>query len=171
MTLNSSTRLIVPSRIQAAARSLNRAILPCSHACGYMPKQQCSACSSDMLKNVRWWPDATREDLYTAMLFTVCLFVWDDTIDTNEHVLASDFGKANLWRQQSLEYFKYHLKLSEPEKDEPYCPDNVCLLFKEFGERFCQSFGEGMSPSLAQLSPRRLVSTSNTTSIPWLITP
>lgn len=81
------------------------------------------------------------------MLFTVCLFVWDDTIDTNEDALASDFEKASVWRQQTLTYFKYHLKLSPSESDEPYCPDDVCLLFKEFGERFCANFGEGMFPA------------------------
>ncbi|KAJ4385802.1 hypothetical protein N0V93_010233 [Gnomoniopsis smithogilvyi] len=89
-----------------------------------------------------WWPDAEWEDLYTAMLFTVCLFVWDDTIDTNEDTLASDFQKASVWRQQTLAYFKHHLKLSPSESQEPYCPDDVCLLFKEFGERFCANFGE-----------------------------
>ncbi|CAN8101905.1 unnamed protein product [Discula destructiva] len=89
-----------------------------------------------------WWPTADWENLYTAMVFTVCLFAWDDTIDTNENSLASDFEKAALWRQQSLAYFKYHLKLSPQEKDEPHCPDNICILFKEFGQRFCESFGE-----------------------------
>lgn len=78
------------------------------------------------------------------MLFTVCLFVWDDIIDTNEHVLASDFEKANVWRQQSLVYFKYHLRLSSSRSGEPYCPDNICVLFKEFGQRFCHKFGKGM---------------------------
>lgn len=75
------------------------------------------------------------------MIFTVCLFVWDDTVDTNEEDLASDFSKATLWRQQSLAYFKYHLQLS-PEQQEPECPDTVCLMFKEFGERFCANFGD-----------------------------
>ncbi|ROV93155.1 hypothetical protein VMCG_08735 [Cytospora schulzeri] len=88
-----------------------------------------------------WWPDAAWEDIYTAMLFTVALFVWDDTIDTNEHMLASDFERAELWREQSLCYFKYHLQLS-PQGTEPYCPDDICLLFKEFAERFCNDFGE-----------------------------
>lgn len=77
------------------------------------------------------------------MLFTVALFVWDDTIDTNEHMLASDFQRAELWREQSLCYFKYHLRLS-PQGLEPYCPDDICLLFKEFAERFCDKFGEGV---------------------------
>lgn len=88
-----------------------------------------------------WWPDAAWDDIYTAMLFTVALFVWDDTIDTNEHMLASDFESAELWREQSLSYFKYHLQLS-PQGVEPYCPDDICLLFKEFAERFCKEFGE-----------------------------
>lgn len=78
------------------------------------------------------------------MLFTVCLFVWDDTIDTNEDALASDFEKATVWRQQTLAYFKYHLKLCPSENNEPHCPDDVCLLFKEFGKRFCANFGDGM---------------------------
>ncbi|KAF3766767.1 terpenoid synthase, partial [Cryphonectria parasitica EP155] len=89
----------------------------------------------------RWWPDAAWEDLYSATLFTVCLFIWDDTIDTNEHFLASDFDKANIWRKQSLEYFEYHLGLLE-EEDEPESPDDACLLFKEFGKRFCSKFGQ-----------------------------
>lgn len=89
-----------------------------------------------------WWPDAEWEDLYTAMLFTVALFVWDDTIDTNEHALASDFERAEVWRGQSLSYFRYHLKLS-PQDVEPQCPDEICLLFKEFAERFCEKFAEG----------------------------
>ncbi|KAG8160934.1 hypothetical protein KVR01_009198 [Diaporthe batatas] len=87
-----------------------------------------------------WWPSANWEDLYTAMLFTVALFVWDDTIDTNEHILASDFAKAEVWRNQSLDYFRYQLQLSPNEK-EPYLPDDICLLFKEFAERFCKNFG------------------------------
>lgn len=78
------------------------------------------------------------------MLFTVCLFVWDDIIDTNEHELASDYERANVWREQSLAYFKYHLRLSPTDKSEPPCPDDVCLIFKEFGERFCRNFGDGM---------------------------
>lgn len=78
------------------------------------------------------------------MLFTVCLFVWDDIIDTNEHVLASDFEAANVWRRQSLAYFEYHLRLSPLEDGEPYCPDDICLVFKDFGQRFCRNFGEGM---------------------------
>lgn len=77
------------------------------------------------------------------MIFTVCLFAWDDTIDTNEDSLASDFEKASIWRQQSLAYFKHHLRLSPAGAAEPVCPDTVCLLFKEFGQRFCASFGEG----------------------------
>lgn len=89
-----------------------------------------------------WWPDAAWEDVYTAMLFTVALFVWDDTIDTNEHMLASDFERAELWRERSLCYFKYHLQLL-PQGEEPYRPDDICLLFKEFAERFCEKFGEG----------------------------
>lgn len=76
------------------------------------------------------------------MLFTVALFVWDDTIDTNEHALASDFERAEVWRGQSLSYFRYHLKLS-PQDVEPQCPDEICLLFKEFAERFCEKFAEG----------------------------
>ncbi|POS74314.1 hypothetical protein DHEL01_v207289 [Diaporthe helianthi] len=92
------------------------------------------------LFSVLWWPTADWEDLYTAMLFTVALFVWDDTIDTNEHILASDFAKAEVWRKQSLDYFRYQLRLSPLEK-EPYCPDDICLLFKEFAERFCKNFG------------------------------
>ncbi|KAK7735561.1 hypothetical protein SLS53_007474 [Cytospora paraplurivora] len=88
-----------------------------------------------------WWPYAEWEDLYTAMLFTVALFVWDDTIDTNEHTLASDFERAEVWREESLSYFKYHLKLS-PQDVEPRCPDEICLLFKEFAERFCEKFAE-----------------------------
>lgn len=78
------------------------------------------------------------------MLFTVCLFAWDDFIDTNEDALASDFEKASVWRQQTLDYFKYHLQLCPSESNEPCCPDDVCLLFKEFGARFCAKFGEGM---------------------------
>lgn len=89
----------------------------------------------------RWWPDASWEDLYSATLFTVCLFVWDDTIDTNEHYLATDFEQASVWRRQSLAYFKYHLQLTNGS--EPYCPDDVCLLFKDFGQRFCSKFGPG----------------------------
>lgn len=81
------------------------------------------------------------------MLFTVCLFVWDDTIDTNEDALASDFEKATEWRQQTLAYFRYHLKLCPLEDNEPECPDAVCLLFNEFGERFCAKFGVGMLPT------------------------
>lgn len=76
------------------------------------------------------------------MLFTVALFVWDDTIDTNEHTLASSFEDAEIWRNESLAYFKYHLQLSAQDQ-EPYCPDDICLLFKEFAERFCQNFGQG----------------------------
>lgn len=75
------------------------------------------------------------------MLFTVCLFVWDDTIDTNEDDLASDFDSATIWRQQSLEYFQYHLQLSPQLDQAPYCPDPICVLFKEFAERFCRDFG------------------------------
>ncbi|PSR92153.1 isoprenoid synthase domain-containing protein [Coniella lustricola] len=86
-----------------------------------------------------WWPDASWDDLYSATLFTVCLFVWDDTIDTNEHYLATDFEEASVWRRRSLAYFKYHLRLSDG--CEPTCPDDVCILFKEFGERFCSKFG------------------------------
>lgn len=93
----------------------------------------------------RWWPDADWEDLYTAMLFTVCLFVWDDIIDTNEHELASDYEAANIWREKSLAYFKYHLQLSPKDQPEPECPDTVCLIFKEFGARFCKNFGDGMN--------------------------
>ncbi|KAG6355737.1 hypothetical protein INS49_003702 [Diaporthe citri] len=93
------------------------------------------------LFSVLWWPSADWEDLYTAMLFTVALFVWDDTIDTNEHMLASNFQQAEVWRNQSLAYFRYHLQLSPHEK-EPYCPDDICLLFKEFAERFCENFGD-----------------------------
>lgn len=78
------------------------------------------------------------------MLFTVCLFVWDDIIDTNEHALASDFEKASVWREQSLAYFRYHLQLSPDEKVEPYCPDDICPVFKEFGQRFCARFGQGV---------------------------
>lgn len=89
-----------------------------------------------------WWPDAAWDDLYTAMLFTVALFVWDDTIDTNEHMLAADFEKAEMWREQSLDYFRYHLRLS-PGQDEPCCPDEICLLFGEFAQRFCEKFGHG----------------------------
>lgn len=77
------------------------------------------------------------------MLFTVCLFVWDDIIDTNEHVLASDLGKANIWRRQSLAYFRYHLQMSSPTRVEPYCPDDICILFKKFGQRFCLKSGQG----------------------------
>lgn len=91
----------------------------------------------------RWWPNATWEDLYTAMLFTVCLFIWDDIIDTNEHALASDFEEASTWRKDSLAYFKYHLQLCPQDQAEPYCPDSICILFKAFGERFCRSFGHG----------------------------
>lgn len=112
----------------------------------------------------RWWPYAEYEDLYTAMLFTVCLFVWDDIIDTNEHVLASDFEAADIWRQQSLAYFKYHLELSPLEKGEPYCPDSICVLFKEFGQRFCQNFGEGMS--IKRLLPDIRSLSSSMTSYP-----
>ncbi|KKY30693.1 putative terpene synthase [Diaporthe ampelina] len=92
------------------------------------------------LFSVLWWPSADWEDLYTAMLFTVALFVWDDTIDTNEHMLASNFAEAEVWRTQSLAYFRYHLQLSQDE--EPHCPDDICLLFKEFAGRFCKSFGD-----------------------------
>lgn len=77
------------------------------------------------------------------MLFTVALFVWDDTIDTNEHMLASSFDNAEIWRNQSLAYFRYHLQLSLQDV-EPHCPDDICLLFKEFAERFCNNFGKGM---------------------------
>lgn len=90
----------------------------------------------------RWWPDADWEDLYTAMLFTVCLFVWDDIIDTNEHELASDYAAASVWREQSLAYFQYHLQLGPAGQGEPRCPDDVCLIFKEFGQRFCANFGD-----------------------------
>lgn len=93
------------------------------------------------LFSVLWWPSADWEDLYTAMLFTVALFVWDDTIDTNEHMLASNFAEADVWRNQSLAYFRYHLRLS-PQGKEPYCPDDICVLFKEFAERFCENFGD-----------------------------
>lgn len=94
------------------------------------------------LFSVLWWPSADWDDLYTAMLFTVALFVWDDTIDTNEHILASDFAKAEIWRNQSLDYFRYHLQLSSTV-EEPCCPDDICLLFEEFAQRFCRDFGEG----------------------------
>lgn len=94
------------------------------------------------LFSVLWWPFAGWDDLYTAMLFTVALFVWDDTIDTNEHILASDFAKAEVWRNQSLDYFRYHLQLSS-RVEEPNCPDDICLLFKEFATRFCKNFGDG----------------------------
>jgi hypothetical protein len=96
------------------------------------------------LFSVLWWPYAAWHDLYTAMLFTVALFVWDDTIDTNEHPLASNFADAEVWRKQSLAYFEYHLQLG-PQDKEPYCPDAICLLFKEFSERFCAGFGHGTS--------------------------
>lgn len=88
------------------------------------------------------------------MLFTVALFVWDDTIDTNEHMLASDFERAELWREQSLAYFKYHLQLSS-QHVEPACPDDICLLFREFAERFCGNFGEGQSAFFHSSDPLR----------------
>ncbi|KAL1845552.1 hypothetical protein Daus18300_014502, partial [Diaporthe australafricana] len=110
---------------------------------GVPDAQRCSKFkkSDFALFSVLWWPDADWEDLYTAMLFTVALFVWDDTIDTNEHILASSFDSAEIWRDQSLAYFRYHLQLS-PQDLEPHCPDDICLLFKEFAERFCNNFGQ-----------------------------
>lgn len=118
--------------------------MPCFHS-GVPDTERCKKFkkSDFALFSVLWWPSADWEDLYTAMLFTVALFVWDDTIDTNEHMLASNFEKAEVWRNQSLAYFRYHLQLS-PQDKEPDCPDEICVLFKEFAQRFCKNFGDGM---------------------------
>ncbi|KAJ9150785.1 Germacrene A synthase [Pleurostoma richardsiae] len=89
-----------------------------------------------------WWPEAEWEELYTAALFTVWAFIWDDTIDTNEDILSDDFEKACVFRTQSLSYVRYWLGLTSQGELEPICPSPASAVFKDFGKRYTQIFSQ-----------------------------
>ncbi|KAB5545916.1 isoprenoid synthase domain-containing protein [Coniochaeta sp. 2T2.1] len=86
-----------------------------------------------------WWPHGDWEDFYAASFFILWIFLWDDTIDANDHDLSDDFHKACRFRAQTLRYCKYHLGLSE-DTEEPELPSVACGLFKEFAGRVVERF-------------------------------
>ena len=90
-----------------------------------------------------WWPEALWDDLYLAALFATWAFVWDDTIDTNEHILSDDLEKACAFRKESLTYVNYCLRLVDEELEEPPLPDPASALFKQFADGYCQRVGKG----------------------------
>ncbi|CAM1500430.1 Fc.00g095920.m01.CDS01 [Cosmosporella sp. VM-42] len=65
-----------------------------------------------------WYPDADWDRLRLTGIFTAWAFIWDDTIDTNEHELSDNFEKACLFRRQSLAYVKYWLNIKDDEARE-----------------------------------------------------
>ncbi|KAH8911535.1 terpenoid synthase [Coniochaeta sp. PMI_546] len=86
-----------------------------------------------------WWPHGEWEDFYSASFFALWIFVWDDTIDANDHDLSENFQKACHFRSQTLKYCKYYLGLSE-DSEEPELPSLACSLFKEFAGRIVEKF-------------------------------
>lgn len=88
---------------------------------------------------ISWWPHGEWEDFYSASFFALWIFVWDDTIDANDHDLSENFQKACHFRSQTLKYCKYYLGLSE-DSEEPELPSLACSLFKEFAGRIVEKF-------------------------------
>ena len=102
----------------------------------------------------RWWPDAAWDDLYLVSLFTVWAFIWDDTIDTNEHALSDDFGQACAFRNRSIIYVKHCLGLFDADSEPSPCPDSASFLFKEFADIYRQKVGKCMHMGAQKLACR-----------------
>lgn len=103
--------------------------------------------SYSQLINRRWWPHGEWDDFYSASFFALWIFVWDDTVDANDHDLSDNFQKACEFRRQTLNYCKYYLGLSE-DGEEPEFPSLACSLFKEFSSRIVEQLQKrGLSPA------------------------
>lgn len=95
----------------------------------------------------RWWPKADRELLRMVTLYTLWMFLFDDTIDAEivpgETSIASNLDMATQFRTTALDFIKYELGLVVDGETAPAVPDMTCELFQEvspfFRERMSQT--------------------------------
>jgi hypothetical protein len=82
-----------------------------------------------------WWPKTDDyETLYTASLFMVWLFIWDDQVDMNDNSLSHDFEQACFLRSQTLLSVENSLGLRSGQ--DPFMDVlGPMTVFREFGTR------------------------------------
>lgn len=54
--------------------------------------------------------------------------------------LAGDFQAAQTFRQETINYIKYCLKLSEDDAIEPAPPNQIIAFFKVIGDAACEVY-------------------------------
>lgn len=67
------------------------------------------------------------------MVWVIC---WDDTVDTVEGDLGTDFARAEQWRERTLAIAKSALNLSETTPDGEFDAINAVLV--DFGRRYAE---------------------------------
>ncbi|KAK3318125.1 isoprenoid synthase domain-containing protein [Apodospora peruviana] len=91
------------------------------------------------LFNFTWYPETEDyETLWTASLFIIWLFVWDDQCDVGDNpAISDDFERACIWRKETLAQIKGFLGLTGEGEDDfaETATNGPMLVFKEFGER------------------------------------
>ncbi|KAJ2990753.1 hypothetical protein NUW58_g2797 [Xylaria curta] len=73
-----------------------------------------------------WWPEASLERLSILACFVLWLFIWDDEIDQPTGAYSDNFGAAQTFRDQTLQFVEDCMGLGAVSSHENYqgCPQN-----------------------------------------------
>ncbi|KAK3389252.1 isoprenoid synthase domain-containing protein [Podospora didyma] len=82
------------------------------------------------------------ENLWTATLYIIWLFVWDDQVDLNEGSLASDFASATAWRTETIAMIDRFFGLKATPAAQALVTGPMIAL-EEFSKRAVKKFNEG----------------------------
>ncbi|KAF2824416.1 hypothetical protein CC86DRAFT_408494 [Ophiobolus disseminans] len=74
------------------------------------------------------WPCAAPEKLQIVAYLSIWLFKWDDEIDHSDGTLWGEFGAAQIYRDQTLEYMAVSLGLHDGSHD-PAITNPIILGF------------------------------------------
>lgn len=61
-------------------------------------------------------------------------------IDAEVGDLSSDFQAAQTFRQETINYIRYCLKLSEDDTTKPVPPNQIIAFFKVIGDAACETY-------------------------------
>lgn len=94
----------------------------------------------------RWFPFADWDTLKTLALYTIWLFLWDDSVDTAEHDLADDIVGANEYRTETICVFKKYVGGAKWLQNVQV--DGINGVIETFAHRLSDFFNSGQrSPS------------------------
>ncbi|KAL6811080.1 terpene synthase [Trichoderma sp. SZMC 28013] len=83
-----------------------------------------------------WYPNAPKLRIEALVWYVVWVICWDDTVDTVEGDLGTDFARAEQWRERTLAIAKSALNLSETTPDGEFDAINAVLV--DFGRRYAE---------------------------------